>query len=310
MSEKEFDLIVAGGGIAGLTAGLGSARAGLKTLVMTGDVLGGQLLSIERIDGYPGFPEGIPGYDLCPMVQEQASAAGAEIAAVTLAGLQAQNGKWRLATASGDYSARAVVLATGTTLKELGVEGEARLRGHGVSHCATCDAPLLRDRVVGVVGGGDSALQEALTLAEFALRVVIFHRGKALSAQAAYRERVTKHPKIEIRLNTVVEEVLGDSVVTGVRTRDATNDVKADVELSGFFVYIGLKPNTAVANGLLEFDASGRIATDAWMRTKQAGILAAGTVRSDAAGRAVSAAGDGTTAAIAAEQYLENGTWR
>jgi len=310
MSEKEFDLIVAGGGIAGLTAGLGSARAGLKTLVMTGDVLGGQLLSIERIDGYPGFPEGIPGYDLCPMVQEQASAAGAEIAAVTLAGLQAQNGKWRLATASGDYSARAVVLATGTTLKELGVEGEARLRGHGVSHCATCDAPLLRDRVVGVVGGGDSALQEALTLAEFALRVVIFHRGKALSAQAAYRERVTKHPKIEIRLNTVVEEVLGDSVVTGVRTRDATNDVKADVELSGFFVYIGLKPNTAVANGLLEFDASGRIATDAWMRTKQAGILAAGTVRSGTAGRAVSAAGDGTTAAIAAEQYLENGTWR
>ena len=251
MSEKEFDLIVAGGGIAGLTAGLGSARAGLKTLVMTGDVLGGQLLSIERIDGYPGFPEGIPGYDLCPMVQEQASAAGAEIAAVTLAGLQAQNGKWRLATASGDYSARAVVLATGTTLKELGVEGEARLRGHGVSHCATCDAPLLRGRVVGVVGGGDSALQEALTLAEFALRVVIFHRGKALSAQAAYRERVTKHPKIEIRLNTVVEEVLGDSVVTGVRTRDATNDVKADVELSGFFVYIGLKPNTAVADGLL-----------------------------------------------------------
>jgi thioredoxin reductase (NADPH) len=276
---------------------------------MTGDVLGGQLLSIERIDGYPGFPEGVPGYDLCPMVQEQASAAGAEIAAVTLAGLQAQNGKWRLATASGDYSARAVVLATGTTLKELGVEGEARLRGHGVSHCATCDAPLLRDRVVGVVGGGDSALQEALTLAEFASRVVIFHRGKALSAQAAYRERVTKHPKIEIRLNTVVEEVRRQRR-GGVRTRDATNGAKADVELSGFCVYIGLKPNTAVADGLLEFDASGRIATDAWMRTKQAGILAAGTARSGTAGRAVSAAGDGTTAAIAAEQYLENGTWR
>ena len=310
MSEKEFDLIIAGGGIAGLTSGLGAARAGLKTLVMTGDLLGGQLLSIERIDGYPGFPEGLPGYDLCPMVQEQASAAGAEIEAVTLAGLQAQNGKWRLATGSGDYSARAVVLATGTTLKELGVEGEARLRGKGVSHCATCDAPLLRNRIVGVVGGGDSALQEALTLAEFASRVVIFHRSKALSAQAAYRERVTKHPKIEIRFNTVVEEVLGDSVVTGVRTRDATNGTEADVQLSGFFVYIGLKPNSAVANGLLEFDTSGRIATDAWMRTKQAGILAAGTVRSGTAGRAVSAAGDGTTAAIAAEQYLENGTWR
>ena len=310
MSEKEFDLIVAGGGIAGLTSGLVAARAGLKTLVMTGDVLGGHLLSIERIDGYPGFPEGVPGYDLCPMVQEQASAAGAEIAAVTLTGLQAQNGKWRLATGSGDYSARAVVLATGTTLKELGVEGEVRLRGKGVSHCATCDAPLLRGRIVGVVGGGDSALQEALTLAEFASRVIIFHRGKALSAQAAYRERIAKQPKIEVRFNTVVEEVLGDSAVAGVRVRNATSGTKADVELSGFFVYIGLKPNTPVANGLLDFDASGRIVTDAWMRTKQAGILGAGTVRSGTAGRAVSAAGDGTTAAIAAGQYLENGTWR
>jgi len=310
MSEKEFDLIIAGGGIAGLTSGLGAARAGLKTLVMTGDVLGGHLLSIERIEGYPGFPEGVPGYDLCPMAQEQASAAGAKIEAVTLTDLQAHNGSWRLATSGGAYSARAVVLATGTTLKELGVEGEARLRGHGVSHCATCDAPLLRNKVVGVVGGGDSALQEALTLAEFASRVVIFHRGKALSAQAAYRERATKHPKIEIRFNTVVEEVLGDSTVTGVRTRDAASDVKADVELSGLFAYVGLQPNTAVANGLLDLDASGRIATDAWMRTKQPGILAAGTVRSGSAGRAVSAAGDGTTAAIAAEQYLRSGTWR
>jgi thioredoxin reductase (NADPH) len=310
MSEGEFDLIVAGGGIAGLTSGLAAARAGLKTLVMTSDVLGGHLLSIERIDGYPGFPEGIPGYDLCPMVQEQATAAGAEIAAVTLTGLQAQNGTWRLTAGSAGYSARAVILATGTALKQLGVEGETRLHGRGVSHCATCDAPLLRNRFVGVVGGGDSALQEALTLADFASRVIIFHRGKVLSAQAAYRERIAKQPKIEVRFNSIVEEVLGDSAVAGVRVRDATSGTKADVELSGFFVYIGLKPNTPVANELLDFDASGLIVTDAWMRTKQAGILAAGTVRSGTAGRAVSAAGDGTTAAIAAGQYLENGSWR
>jgi thioredoxin reductase (NADPH) len=308
MSEKEFDLVVAGGGIAGLTAGLGAARAGLKTLVMTGDVLGGQLISIERIDGYPGFPEGVPGYDLCPMAQEQASAAGAEIEAIALTNLHAQNGKWRLATGNGDYSARAVVLATGTTLKELGVNGEARLRGHGVSHCATCDGPLLRGRVAGIVGGGDSALQEALTLAEFASRVVIFHRGKAFSAQAAYRERISEQPKIEVRFGTVVEEVLGDSAVAGVRTRDASG-TQADFELSGFFVYVGLEPNASVADGLLDLDQTGRIVTDAWMRTKQPGILAAGTVRSGAAGRAISAAGDGTTAAIAAEQYLRSGTW-
>ncbi|HEY7460163.1 MAG TPA: FAD-dependent oxidoreductase [Xanthobacteraceae bacterium] len=310
MPEQKFDVVVAGGGIAGLTAGLVAARVGLKTLVMTGDVLGGQLLSIERIDGYPGFPEGVPGYDLCPMVQEQASAAGAAIEAISLGSLKQQNGGWQLGTGNGGYSARAVVLATGTTLKELGVEGEERLRGHGVSHCATCDAPLLRDRVVGVVGGGDSALQESLTLAEFASRVIVFHRGKALSAQAAYQDRVSKQPKIEIRLNTVVEEVLGESAVTGVRTRDLTSGAKSDVELSGFFVYVGLKPNAALVNGLLDLDASGRIATDAWMRTRQPGILAAGTVRSGTASRAVSAAGDGTTAAIAAEQYLKSGTWR
>jgi len=165
MPEHDYDVVIAGGGIAGLTAGLLSARAGRKTRVLTGQTLGGHLLSIERIDGYPGFPDGIPGYELCPMVQEQAAAAGAEFSATEATGLRAHEGRWRVTTGEGDLVARAVVIATGTTSKSLGVPGEAELRGKGVSHCASCDGPLLRTRVVGVVGGGDSALQEALTLA-------------------------------------------------------------------------------------------------------------------------------------------------
>ncbi len=307
--EKEFDVVIAGGGIAGLTAGVVSARLGRKTLVLTGDVLGGLLLSIEKIEGFPGFPDGIPGYELCPMTQEQAVAAGAEFAAAELERLETQGGKWRVTTGKGEFVARAVILATGSTLKELGIPGEARLRGKGVSHCASCDAPLMRNRIVAVVGGGDSAMQEALTLAEFVSRVIILHRGEALSGQATYRERVTRHPKIDIRLHTVAEEILGAATVTGVRTRDTASGATADLEVAGVFVYIGLQPSTEFLQGWMNLDSSGRIATDGWMRTEAAGICAAGTVRSGSPGRAVASAGDGATAAIAIDRYLTNGSW-
>ena len=177
MSET-YDIVVAGGGIAGMTAGMVGAQLGRRTLVLTGDLMGGQLLSIEKVEGFPGHPEGIPGYDLCPMAQEQAGAAGAEFAPTMLQSLQRQGNAWRLTTGEGEFSARAMILATGSSLKELGVPGEARLRGKGVSHCATCDGPLLRNRVAAVVGGGDSAMQEALTLAQFAQRVVLLNRGR------------------------------------------------------------------------------------------------------------------------------------
>ena len=309
MSDNEYDVAIAGGGIAGLTSGLVSARAGRRTRVLTGGTLGGHLLSIERIDGYPGFPDGIPGFDLCPMVMEQATAAGAELAATEVTQLHAHDGRWRVTTGEGDVWARAVVIATGTTLKALDVPGEVRLRGKGVSHCATCDGPLLRNRVVGVVGGGDSALQEALTLAQSASRVIILHRGATLSAQAAYRERVSTHAKIEIRFNTIVEEVSGDTVLTGVRTRTG-DGTTAELELAGLFVYVGLKPNTAWLDGALDFDVSGRIPVDGALRCRPPGLFAAGTIRSGSAGRAASAAGDGATAAVAADRYLTDGAWR
>jgi len=310
MSNTDCDVVIIGGGIAGLSAALVSARAGRRTQVLTGPALGGQLLSIERVDGYPGFPDGIPGYELCPIVQEQAVAAGAEFSAATATSLTAHEGRWHVTSGEGEVRAGAVAIATGTSSKELGVPGEERLRGKGVSHCASCDGPLLRSRTVGVVGGGDSALQEALTLAQYVSRVIVLHRGASLSAQAAYRDPVSHHDRIEVRTNTVVEEVLGDAGLTGVRTRSTTDGSQSDVELAALFVYIGLTPNTAWLSGTLELDASGRIPTDDRMRSRLPGLFAAGTVRSGSAGRAASAGGDGATAAVAADRYLSDGAWR
>ena len=292
-----------------MTAALTAARLGCKTFVLSGDVLGGLLLSIEKVEGFPGFVEGVPGYDLCPMIQEQAVAAGAQFTGASLDGLDRQNGGWQLTTDSSEVRARAVILATGATLKQLGVPGEERLRGKGVSHCASCDAPLLRKQTVAVVGGGDSALQEALTLAEFAERVIILQRGADLTAQAVYRDRVASHPKIEIRLDTVVEEVLGDGKVGGVRIRSTKVNVSSDLELAAIFIYIGLEPTTTFVKAHMKLDPSGRIPVDAQMRTELPGIFAAGIARSGSVGRAVASAGDGTVAAIAAERYLADGNW-
>jgi thioredoxin reductase (NADPH) len=306
----ECDVVIAGGGIAGLTAGVTAARLGRKTLVLTGDVPGGQLMSIDKIEGYPGFPEGVPGYDLCPMLQDQAAAAGAEFVMTGLERLDAQDGQWRVTTGEGDILARAVIVATGSSLKKLDVPGEGRLAGNGVSDCASCDAPLLRGRIVAVVGGGDSAMQEALTLAAFAAKVIILHCGDVLSGQASYRDRVTAHRKIDIRFDSVVTEILGEAKVTGLRTRQSRNGAVADLEVAAIFAYIGLQPNTAVLQDRLSLDLAGKIPTDGWMRSELIGVCAAGNVRSQSPCRAVGAAGDGASAAVTVDRYLTDGSWR
>src|SRR4030095_67027 len=244
MANADYDVVIVGGGVAGLTAGLTSARAGRKTYVLTGPALGGQLISIERIDGYPGFHDGVPGYDLCPIIQEQAVGAGAEFSAAEATALHADGERWRVTTGVGELLPRAVVIATGTTSKTLGIPGEEQWRGKGVSHCASCDAPLLRGRIVRVIGGGDSALQEALTLAQHTARVIILHRGTAFTAQAAYVQRVLENPKIEVRFSTIVEEAVGNGALTGVRTRNVADGTTGTVELAGLFVYVGLAPAT------------------------------------------------------------------
>ncbi len=299
-----YDVAIAGGGIGALTAAVHSARMGRSTLVVGGRAPGGLLLSIERIDGVPGFPEGVAGYELCPMLQEQAADDGAEVRMADLEGLEPAGEDWRLQTSDGEVQARAVILATGARLRSLGVEGEERLQGRGVSHCASCDAPLMRDRTVGVVGGGDSALQEALTLADAVGEVVVLHRGDALTAQAAYREPALAHPKISVRYATVVEEILGEDTVSGVRTRDVTSGDTQDIELGGLFIYVGLEPNSEYLRDLLELDEDGRIPTDAAMQTELAGVFAAGIVRRGSLGQAAISAGEGAAAAKAAHRHL------
>jgi thioredoxin reductase (NADPH) len=182
------------------------------------------------------------------------------------------------------------------------------LHGKGVSHCASCDAPLLRGRTVGVVGGGDSALQEALTLAEHVSRIIILHRGTAFSAQAAYIEQVQANPKIEVRFGTIVEEALGDGGLRAARVRGETGAAE-DLELAGLFVYVGLAPATSWLGSLIPLDETGRISVDGAMRSSLPGLLAAGTVRSASAGRAAAAAGDGAVAAVTADRYLQDGAW-
>jgi thioredoxin reductase (NADPH) len=307
--DQDYDIVIAGGGVAGLSAALAAARLGRRTLALTGDTLGGLLLSIDKVDGYPGHIDGIPGYDLCPMIQEQAVAAGAQFTAASVERLDKQNGHWQLTSGKAKLAARTVIAATGATLRELDVPGAAKLFGKGVSQCASCDAPLIRNRTVAVVGGGDSALQEALTLAAFAEQVIVLQRGEELTAQTSYRERVQENPKIEVRCNAVVEEVLGTDKVSGVRLREKDANASTDLEVAAVFVYIGLRPATAFLRDHLKLDPSWRIPVDAQMRTELPGLLAAGIARTGAAGRAVAAAGDGTTAAIAADRYLTDGDW-
>lgn len=307
--DKAFDIVVLGGGICGLSAGLTAARLGRSTLILTGHALGGHLLSIEKIEGFPGYPDGVAGYELGPMTQQQAADAGAEFAMAEASGIDETANGWSIAAPSGSYGAKAVIVATGTRLRELGVPGEAILRGKGVSHCASCDAPLLGGRKVVVTGGGDSAMQEALTLAEHASEVTIVHRGEAPEGQASFLDRVRTHPRIVLRPDSEVVEILGDEAVTGARVRNNTGGQTEDLETAAVFVYIGLEPNAGFLGERAGADASGRLLTDAGFRAGPRGLFAAGTVRAGSAGRAVAAAGEGSAAAIAADRFLADGDW-
>ncbi len=306
MTSTAYDVVVIGGGLAGLTAGLFAARYGHNTLVLEALIPGGHLVNVETIEDFPGFPQGVAGYDLCPMVQEQAGNHGAQFEMAEVEGLEPDgDGGWRVVTGGGAYAARAVIVAAGSKPKPLGIPGEGRLEGRGISHCATCDGPLFRGKVVGVAGSGSAALQEALTLAGHVERVIVFNKQPAFSGQETYRRRVAEQPKIEARDGVSVEEVLGEGTVTGVRVRHADSGAMEDVELAALFVYAGGEPNTEFLRERLTLADDGRVPADGWMRTELAGVFAAGDVRADSPGHAITAAGEGATAAIAAHRYLE-----
>ena len=305
MQDNTYDVIIIGGGAAGLTAGIYTCRAGLKTLMLERLMPGGQVINAESIENFPGFPDGISGAEIGPLMQQQAMKYGLEIRLGEVEEL-AQNGSYWQASAWGeDYFGSAVIVAGGSTLRKLGVPGEEELYGAGVSYCATCDGGFFMNQTVGVVGGGDSALDEALVLTEYASKIILFHRSDIFSGEKVLQERVMSNPKIEVRWNTTINEVLGDGQVEGVGVKDEVTGETSRVDLSGVFVYIGLDPNTEYLQDVLPLDNAGHIPTDIWMSTPARGIFAAGDIRQNSAAQLVSAAGDGATAGIAARRYVE-----
>jgi thioredoxin reductase (NADPH) len=266
---------------------------------------GGQISNAERIENFAGFPQGLGGHELGPLLHEQAEAAGAEFVLDTVQGLEA-SGEHRIVRCAGeDLRARAVIMAAGSKLRALGIPGEEKFIGRGVSHCASCDGAFFAGQNVCAVGGGDSALDEALVLAEHAARVTIIHRGEKLDAQQVLQDKIAHNGKIEIVRRTVVEEIVGAGAVAGVRLRDLASDTARMQEVRGVFVYVGLEPNTAFLRSLVKLDAAGHIETDINMRTSLAGAFAAGDIRQHSVAQLAAAAGDGATAAISAWRYLQ-----
>jgi thioredoxin reductase (NADPH) len=270
---------------------------------------GGHLANVAQIEDYPGFPQGVPGYELGPSVQEQASEAGAEFALAEAIQLEPTPDGWEVVTDDQRHAARVVIVATGSKPKPLGLPNEDRFFGQGVSHCATCDGPLFRDRAVAVVGGGDSALQEALTLADVAGSVLVLHHGPTLTAQAVYQRRLAEARRVEVRPDCVVDSLHGETSLSAIGVRDVRSGASAEVTVQGLFPYVGLQPRTAFLRNLLPLDVAGHIPTDLWLRTARRGLFAAGDVRQHSAAQAVAAAGDGATAAVAADRYLRSGEW-
>lgn len=300
---SEYDLVVIGGGIAGLTAALFGARYGLRTVVVERTAPGGQVLNVERIDNLPGFPEGIAGYDLGPILQEQAEAAGVAFVLDTVTGLEVADDRHRVRCESDTLNATAVIVAAGSSLRTLGISGEQEFVGRGVSQCASCDAPLFAGKDVCVVGGGDSALDEALVAARHVRRVLLVHRGARFSAQSAIVERLAAHDNVEVVFETELVEISGGTTIDAVALRDAIGNTRVE-PVSGVFVFVGLEPNTTFLRPVLELDAAGHVIVDHQLRTSARGVFAAGDLRQHATRLLVSAAGDGATAALGAYRYI------
>lgn len=308
-SINDCDIAVIGAGAAGLTAALFAARHGMKTVVLEQMASGGQVINAEHIENFPGIKDGVIGFEYGLLLQEQAEASGAQMQMSGVSGVRLEDSFRIVSTYEGDLRARAVIVAAGSTLRTLGVLGEKELNGKGVSYCATCDGAFFSNEVVGVVGGGDSALDEAMTLTKFASQVLILHRRDSLMGQQLLQDRVMSDPKISILANTEVEKVLGEDQVIGVSTRDVVTGETSQVELSGLFVYVGLEPNTEFLKDLLPLDNAGHIPTDIWMATAIPGVYAAGDIRQHSAAQLITAAGDGATAAIAAVRYIQDQDW-
>ncbi len=301
---KKYEVVIIGGGPAGLTAGLYTARAGLKTLLIERGAFGGQILNAPLVENYPGFPEGISGAELGALMHQQAAKYGLKTLIADVTGLKAGK-RHEVITGKGSFEARAVIIAAGSDYQKLGVPGEETLVGHGVSYCATCDGFFFRKREVAVVGGGDAAITDAIELAQHASQVYVIHRRDRLRAGEVLQKRAMAQPKIRFIWDTVVEEIVGGEMVKALKLRNVKTKKTSTLEVAGIFVAVGLKPNSQQFARVLKLSKTGHIITDETMATSAPGIFAAGDVRQSSARQIASAVGDGATAALSTFSYLK-----
>ena len=301
-----YDVIIIGGGPAGLTAGLYNSRARLNVVLLEKLAPGGQVITTDWVENYPGFPDGVSGFELMDSMKRQAERFGLTIRGEEASALELSGKDKAIQTPRERLETRSVIIATGATWKKLDIEGEDLFIGKGVSYCATCDGPFYRDQEVAVVGGGDTAVEEAIFLTRFASKVLLIHRRDSLRATKLLQERVMAEEKVEIIWDTVPEKILGNSGVEAVALRNVKTGQVTEKKVQGIFVFIGTIPNTESLQGQLDLDESGFIVTKDNMETSIPGVFAAGDVRSKMFRQIATAVGEGAVASFAAEKYLEN----
>jgi thioredoxin reductase (NADPH) len=305
-ADRDFEVIIIGAGAAGLSAALFTTRERLKTLLIERLTFGGQIANADMIDNYPGLPGSIRGIDLAVNMLDQIKPYGLQTAFAEVEALEVETRPLVVQTSMGPYRGKVVILACGSTLKRLEVPGESAFEGRGVSYCATCDGPLFQDRQVAVVGGGDSAMDEAVYLSELAAEVTVVHRSDRLRATQVLQERARAQPKIAWRWHTVVTGIEGGEQVERLQLTDVQTGEPSVLPVDGVFIYVGLQPNTGFLQGVLPLDAGGHVAVNQRMETALPGLYAAGDLRQHAARQVIASAGDGATAAYFAMQYLRS----
>lgn len=302
---QNVDIAIVGGGGAGLTAALYAARARRSTVVFEHKVTGGQIATTDVVENFPGFPNGVNGFDLAQLLVQQAEKFGAKLVYEGATALRREpDGTFTLDAAGDSYRARAVIVTAGADYNRLGIPGEAELTGRGVSWCATCDAAFFKDQEVAVVGGGDAALDEGLFLTRYASTVHLIHRRDELRASAILQERARANPRFTFTWDTVVERIIGTGQVERLALRNLRTGATSELPVSAIFIFIGQTPNSGLLRGLADLDAGGHAIVDLSMRTSVPGLFAAGDIRTNAARQLIAACGDGATAAIAAEHWL------
>ncbi|MFC1950099.1 thioredoxin-disulfide reductase [Chloroflexota bacterium] len=303
MNEK-YEVVIIGGGPAGLSAGIYTSRARRSSLLIEKGLVGGQIANAEKVENYSGFPKGISGFELGQLMHQQATKYGLKTLLAEVTGIELRNKQKVIKTTEDNFTAKAVIIASGSDRYKLNVPGEEKFTGKGVSYCATCDATFFKEQPIAIVGGGNAAIAEALHLAKFASKVTVIHRRDQLRAGRILQEKSFSNPKIEFRWDSIVDKIEGGDSVERIRLHQVKTGEKSILDVAGIFVSIGLKPNTDYLKGILMLDDTGHIITNEKMETKITGVFAAGDIRHNSGRQAIIAAGDGATAAIYAEKFI------